>query len=70
MHAKGHFIGADAGGDFGVVDEFITLGVELLDRLDQSALVRPVYSGGIGNVVNWIAGGIEFDALKSRRQEA
>ena len=70
MHAEGHFVGADAGSDLGVVDEFVSLGVELLDGFNERALVLAIDPAGIGDVLNGVAGGVEFDSLEAGREES
>jgi hypothetical protein len=55
LHAKGHFVLADAGGDFGVADVVEVNLVEVLDGIDDEFAFGAGDSLGIGEKVDGIA---------------
>ena len=70
LHAEGHFIGRDAGVDFGIHDELVAFAVELVDRFDEGRLLGRADAFGIADVMNGISGRVKFDSLMAAGEKA
>ena len=69
LHAEGHFILADAGGDFRVADLGLLLLVELLDGVQDLAAAGDGVAGRVGKEQHRVAAGAELHALIDAWQE-
>lgn len=70
LHAGRHFIGGDAGLDFGVADGFEVPVVEFIDGIDDSLAVLFFDTLGIGKEEDGVADGAELDAIVDGGEEA
>ncbi len=69
LHAESHFVLADPGGNFGIVDRIVLDAVELLDGVDQVALPLGVDPLGIAYIQHGIAHAAKLDPLESAGQK-
>ena len=69
MHAEGHLVLGDAGGDLRVVHDVVVHAVERLHRVDHVALALRVDASGPRQVQHRVAAGAQVDPLEAARQE-
>jgi hypothetical protein len=69
LHAEGHLVLSDAGGDLGMVDRLAMPAAQLLHRIDDVALLALVHARGRPDVQHGIALGMEGHALEAAGQE-
>ena len=70
LHAVGHFVLADAGGDFGVAQGAEALFVEGFDGVEDVAAIAAGVAFGIAEEEDGVAFGAELDALVDAGEEA
>ncbi len=63
LHLEGHFIGGNSSVDFRIGDTFISIAIQFLDSFNQLFLLGIADAFRILEVVYWIAGRVELDAL-------
>ena len=70
LHAEGHFVLGNAGGDFGVVEGFGVLFVEIADGADDIVLEVAGVAWRVAEVEDGVAFAAEVDALEAAGEEA
>ena len=63
LHAEGHLVLAYLGGDLGIAQGCVAGEVELVDRVDEGALVFCGYAFGVAQVEHGVAFAVKMDAL-------
>ena len=69
LHAKGHFVLGDAGGDLGITEHVEPLLVKPTNRVEHTTTVALVEIGGILQIEDRFLAAAELDALIERGQE-
>ena len=63
LHAEGHLVLAYLGGDLGIAQGCVAGEVELVDRVDEGALVFCGYAFGVAQVEHGVAFAVKMNAL-------
>ena len=69
LHAEGHFVLLNTGGNFGIIHHCVLFEIQCIDGIDQGFLLRLGNAFGWGEIMNRIPAGIELHSLKITGQE-